>query len=349
MHIFGIHIELIIFAVGITLVLIGIAVGANTINYSIEQEHFRFLRNTVELGDFAVRPLRIDAPHSSQPTRDFMNVLSEVVPMVNDKRLPEVFITPKSSIYNTNDINAYKDKPVRFITNLYTVYLTILVRSEDDTVRPILTLRDAVAQSPRIKIYYADDTIRGILLTVMPKETVREYVQMSYDDVVNRKELEKGAIYVVWTHEHDPNMKRLGERMKYRIVDIDEEIPGILSKYPSLIYRGYDVMSQGSNNVRPIVSSYADKIAVWGIDLGELQTDPRVKKQTKEENAHRIYTLIKTLFRNIEYVRRHIADEYKILFQDFRPDTMIEISLVPYHDGVVRYFHETGVYAYGYQ
>ena len=186
-------------------------------------------------------------------------------------------------------------------------------------------------------------------MTVMPKETVREYVKTSYDDVVNRKELEKGAIYAVWTHEHDPNMKRLGERMKYRIVDIDEEIPGILSKYPSLIYRGYDVMSQGSNNVRPIVSSYADKIAVWGIDLGELQTDPRVKKQTKEENAHRIYTLIKTLFRNIEYVRRHIADEYKILFQDFRPDTMIEISLVPYHDGVVRYFHETGVYAYGYQ
>ena len=332
--------------VGILLVLIGIVISANTRNAYDYEEHFRFLRNTVELSDFATQPLRIDAPNPSLPTQDFLKVLSSVVPMVNDKRLPEVFISPKSFIYNTNNIYAYKDKPVRFITNLYTVYLTIIVRSEDDTIRPIFTLRDAVVQSPRIKIYYADETVRTILNTVMPKETVREYVKTSYEDVVNSKELEKGAIYALWTHEHDPSLKSLGTRIKYRIVDIDQEIAGVIAKYPSVTYKAYDVLSQGSNNVRPIVTTYADKIGIWGIDLGELETDARIKKRTKDANNHRIYTFIKTLFRNIEYIRRHIADEYKVLFQEFRPDTMVEVSLVPYHDGVVRYFHETGVYSY---
>lgn len=328
-------VNLLMFAVGLILLITGAILGATV---QSEAEHFAFLSYTVQLGDLAVEPIRIDTPNPLPPTTDFVNVLSNVVPMVRSKpdAVPEVFIAPKTLVYNTNNLRIYQNTPVRFITNLYTTYLNIIVRADDDTVQPITTLQDALNQSLRLKVVYTDDTLLPIAELMFPRKNVRGYEQYTYTDFLRQKELAKGAIYFLWTHEQDPYLKTLGTRTKLRIVDVDQEVPGILAKYPSLQRKGYDVQTQGATNKRPLVTTYADKVAIWGFD--SLPKNAR--------NNQRIYQFTRTLFQHIEYIRRNVLPEYRNLFLELRPDTMVEIPLVPYHDGVVRYFHEMGAYSY---
>lgn len=275
-----------------------------------------FLSNTIELTDLTLSPIRISLSNATQ--RDFFQSLMRYIPLTVSKP-PQIITAPKSLMINQYQRQSKEN--LRLVTNLYSVYLTVI--SEKDSM--IYTYDDILTKRPEIQIVGGADLV-PLCKTLFPNRQIKQIEQLP-------KILQRDVVYVFWDTEYSPILNRLSVDNKFIIADFPQKHPVydiVQFSYPNLFAAKYSVIDQGSINTKKVVYSLKDTISLW---------------TTSEVQERVIYNFIKTLMEHIEDIRSGIRNKYsRKVFEELRPENMIEIDLVPYHKGVVQYFRELQIY-----
>ena len=291
-----------------------------------KKEHF--IQRTLEFSDMAMDPInvRVTFPFS----KDFFKVLGQYIPLIQRGPDQKIDLTADNLSNITMDYLDKKTTKYRFITTLFPKYLNIITSTEN----PIITYDDMLKDNTINTIYIFDyfnyKTIQKML------EILFETKKFKYIHITNDpKKLKTKAYYCMMTSEPSPTVSELSKFNKYFIIEFPEKHPvysRLKQKFPSIQIEKYDIQYQNASNIKKIIYSIRDNLCLWSFDYV-----PEKK----------IYTLIKTIFENIESIRNGFTEKnIKRVMEYLRPEHMISISVIPIHPGVERYYRELQVYTY---
>ena len=101
-------------------------------------------------------------------------------------------------------------------------------------------------------------------------------------------------------------------------------------KFQSAVSWKYDIRNQKCSNTEKVIFSIKDTICLY----------TRYNK-----NDYRIYKFIETLFKFLLEIRIGIKDPLsKLTLEELRPEKLIEIPIVKYHNEVIKYFKKLNIF-----
>ena len=290
-------------------------------------EHF--LSKTVELTDLTLNPFiyQTTTPFS----KEIFNVLSRHIPIIikNTNRDTVELISDNSCNIIYQFLKTKKTK-YRYITALFPKYLTILTHIDNN----ILTFDEMINNQSIHNIYildYKNPEIIKKILTILLNTDRFNYI---YIDKLPKK-IEKNAYYSLLSSEYNIDIYNLSKSNNFFIIELPERHPNYLEliiEFPHLSMSKYDISFQRGFNKNKIIFSIRDFFCLWSFDYVP---------------DYKVYTLIKTIFENLENIRTGFTSEMdKYIIQYLRPENMIKITIIPNHNGVDQYYRELEIYSH---
>jgi hypothetical protein len=218
----------------------------------------------------------------------------------------------------------------RYVTALFPKYLTILAHIDNN----IVTFDQMLMNQNILNIYIIDhinfETIKKILIVLLNTNRFNYiYIKDAPDKI------EQNAYYCLLSSEYSVEINKLSKNNKFFIVELPETHDNYLQlnvEYPNLSISKYDISFQGGFNIKKVTFSVRDFFCLWSFDY---------------VSDYKIYTLIKTIFENLENIRTGFTSEMdKYIIQYLRPENMIKITVIPIHSGVNQYYRELQIYTY---
>ena len=287
-----------------------------------------FISRTLEFSDMTMNPInvQITTPFSDE----FFHILGKYIPLIqyNKKDTVEIFLD-----YTCNIIyNFLKTQKTdyRYVTAIYPVYLTILISSSNN----IITF-DNMLSNQTIRNIYIFDYMNPQIIEKMIRSLVNSdrfnYIYINkFPNII-----EQDAYYCILSSEYNNDLDTLAKNNKFFIIELPEKHHNYMNfrlNFPSLTISKYDISLQSGINNKKIIFTVKDILCLWSFT---------------QVSEYKIYTLIKTLFRNIENIRNDFTNKNtKYIMEYFRPENMIIIIAVHTHDGVKKYYHELDIYTY---
>jgi hypothetical protein len=301
-----------------------------------------FLINRVMLSNDVMNPLVIGILHAYSIQRELIKVISNYIPLYWYQMKHSLeYLQPER--WNKTDliimfrpiaVNLYltgKLPNLRFITNLYTIYLSICVENDsplngyDDIIN---TINDT-----NLKFYIIDESTEHLLRILFPSKKIK-FIVIHIDDL--RKKMDPYGIYILWTTEYSHTLIQLAKYNKYRIITITPNHPilqKIKKEFPEIRITKYDISLQHASNVERVIYGLNTKMAIYSV--------------RDSPNDVRINTFIRTCFNFLEKIRTEVeSTEAKHTFEELRVENFIEMALVPYHTQVYNYFRELQLITY---
>ena len=309
----------------ITIILITIIILSN---YN-KKEHF--IQRTIQFTDLALNPINVKY-HSfdtQSVSKQFFEIVGNFIPLTYDENKQNEIFTDKKSNILYKYLNG-NNQHYRFITRLYPKYLTIITGYSNS----ILTFNNMMNNNTIRDVYILEHNEHKNVQNMLEILFVNK--KYNYINIYKfPKILNKNAYYVLFSNEYNKDLTDLAIYNNFVIIEFPENhqiYQKLKLTYQSLIITKYDVSLQMSYNLKKITYAITDYLCLWTYDtVSELK----------------VYTFIKTLFSNIETIRiQYKNDNLKFLFQNMRPEKMIVMSVVPLHNGVIKYFHELKIFTY---
>jgi hypothetical protein len=302
--------------------------------YLVNQNKETFLSNTIQLTNLSIKPLRIG--YRSITQNHFLESMKNYIPIekikyntheeiYNDITLDMGFLT------RTLATTKYRENPekIKYIIPLYSVYLTILVIPESKlyTYNDLLKLK-------RINILIVEENLKKVL-SILFKGIDIEFIMIKNKFNINlREKLSETSICVIWTPENSIELNELANyyNNKFLIIKFDERtnIQMLNLEFPTLQIKKYDIRNQKCSNTEKVIFSIKNNICLY----------TRYNK-----NDNRIYKFIETLFKFLLEIRIGIKDPLsKLTLEELRPEKLIEIPIVEYHNEVIKYFKKLNIF-----
>lgn len=291
-----------------------------------KKEHF--IQRTLEFSDMAMDPINVKVTFPF--TKEFYSVLGQYVPLMQKRSNQKIELVADNLSNIIKDYLDTKKTKYRFITSLFPKYLNIITLTENR----IITYNDMLEDNTINTIYIFDYFNYNITKKIL--EILFGTSKFKYIHITNfPKKLQTKAYYCIMTSQPSPTVSDLSKFNNYFIIEFPEKHPiynRLKLTFPSIQIDKYDIQHQNASNIKKIIYSLRDYLCLWSFDYV-----PEKK----------IYTLIKTIFENIESIREGFKDkDIKLVMEYLRPENMISISVIPIHPGVERYYRELEVYTY---
>lgn len=312
-------------------------------NYNV-CEHF--LMNRIMLSNDVIHPLIIGILETYSIQRELVKVLSKYIPLYWYQMKHSLdYLQPKLLdktdmvvMFRPTAVNLYltgKLPNLRFITNLYTIYLSICVETDSPLNKydDILNTINNQNNKNILKFYIIDESTEHLLRILFPFKGLK-FIVIRINDL--HKKMDPNGIYILWTTEYSQPLIQLAKYNKYRIITITPKHPilqGITKEYPAIRITKYDISMQHTSNVERVIYGLNTKMAIYSV--------------RDSPNDVRINTFIRTYFNFIEKMRTEVeSTEAKHTFEELRVENLIEMALVPYHTQVYNYFRELQLITY---
>jgi TRAP-type uncharacterized transport system substrate-binding protein len=223
----------------------------------------------------------------------------------------------------------YKENPesIKYISCIYSIYLNILTIPESGlhTYNDLLRLK-------YIKIFIIEDNLKNVL-TLLLKNIKIEFIKIKNEFNINlQKMIGKNDIFVFWTPENSPEINKLAYYNKYRIITFDQitDIQLLNLEYPTLQLKKYTILNQKSTNIDKVIYTIKNNVCLYS---------------RFNNNNNRIYKFIETLFKFLFEIRIGVKDSLsKATLEELRPEKLIEIPIVSYHNEVIKYFKKLNIF-----
>jgi hypothetical protein len=305
-----------------------------------------FLINRIMLSNDVMNPLVIGILESYSIQREFVKVVSNYIPlywyqMKHSLEYLKPTLSPKTDLvimFRPIAVNLYltgKLPNLRFITNLYTIYLSICVENDsplnryDDIINTITNRTNKNI----LTFYVIDESTEQLLRILFPFNGLR-FILIRINNL--RQKMDPYGVYILWTTEYSQPLIHLAKYNKYKIITITPNHPilqKIKKEFPAIRITKYDISLQHASNVERVIYGLNTKMAIYSV--------------RDSPNDVRINTFIRTCFNYLEKIRMEVeSTEAKHTFEELRVDNLIEIALVPYHTQVYNYFRELQLITY---
>lgn len=304
-----------------------------------------FLINRIMLSNDVIHPLVIGILETYSIQRELVKVLSKYVPLYWYKMKHSLdYLQPK--LFDKTDmvimfrpiaVNLYltgKLPNLRFMTNLYTIYLSICVENDsplngyDDIINTI----NNRTNKNILKFYIIDESTEHILRILFPFKGLK-FTVIHMDEL---HKMDPMGIYILWTTEYSQPLIKLAKYNKYRLIQFAPNHPilqKITKEFPAIRITKYDISLQHASNVERVIYTLNTKMAIYSV--------------RDSPNDVRINTFIRAYFNYIEKMRTEVeSTEAKHTFEELRVENLIEMALVPYHTQVYNYFRELQLITY---
>jgi hypothetical protein len=311
-----------------------------------------FLINRIMLSNDTIHPLVIGILETYSIQRELVKVLSNYIPLYWYTMKHSLDYLQPKLLHKTDMVimfrpiaaNLYitgKLPNLRFITNLYTTYLSICVENDsplngyDDIINTIRNKTNKTNKTNKnILTFYIIDESNKHLLRILFQSVEIKFTLIGPDDL--NKKMDSMGIYILWTTEYSQPLTSLVKYNKYRIIPLTPTHPilqNIIKEYPTMRIAKYDISLQHASNVERVIYTLQTKMAIYSV--------------RDSPNDKRIHTFIRTYFNYIEKIRTEVkSTEAKHTFEELRVENLIEIALVPYHTQVYNYFRELQLITY---
>ena len=321
------------------IVIIIIVSMALIYKYCYSIVHESFLVNRVMLSNDTLNPLVISILETYPVQREFVKVLSKYIPlywyqMKNSLEYLQPELLHKTDLvimFRPIAVNLYltgKLPNIRFITNLYTIYLSICVENDSS-----LNGYEDIINNNILKFYIIDESMEQLLRILFPFKEIK-FIVIHINDLC--KKMDPYGIYILWTTEYSQSLIQLSKYNKYRIITITPNHPilqRITKEYPAIRITKYDISLQHASNLERVIYGLNTKMAIYSV--------------RDSSNDIRINTFIRTCFNFLEKIRIEVeSTEAKHTFEELRVENFIEMALVPYHTQVYNYFKELQLITY---
>jgi hypothetical protein len=221
---------------------------------------------------------------------------------------------------------------LRFITNLYTIYLSICVNN-DSPIKEYDDIIENIKNKKKLNFYIIDESNEN-LLRILFQSTEIKFTLIRANNL--NKKMDPVGIYILWTTEHSQPLISFAKYNKYRIIKLIPNHPilqKITKEYPAIRITKYDISLQHSSNVERVIYTLNTKMAIYSVH--------------DSPDDVRINTFIRTYFNFLEKMRTEVeSPEAKHTFEELRVENLIEMALVPYHTQVYNYFRELQLITY---
>lgn len=304
-----------------------------------------FLINRIMLSNDVIHPLVIGILETYSIQRELVKVLSKYIPLYWHKMKHSLdYLQPK--LLDKTDMvvmfrpiaaNLYltgKLPNLRFITNLYTIYLSICVENDsplngyDDIIN---TINNRINKNT-LKFYIIDESTEHLLRILFPSKEIK-FIVIHMDEL---HKMDPMGIYILWTTEYSQPLINLAKYNKYRLIQLSLDHPilqTITKEFPTMLITKYDISHQHAVNVEKVIYTLNTKMAIYSVH--------------DSPDDMRINTFIRTYFNFIEKMRTEVESaEAKHTFEELRVENLIEMALVPYHTQVYKYFRELQLITY---
>ncbi len=302
--------------------------------------HEPFLINRIMLSNDTLNPLVIAILDTYSIQRELVKVISNYIPLYWYSMKHSLEYLQPELLHKTDLVIMFRPIAVslylsgklpnlRFITNLYTIYLSICVENDSP-----INGYDAILNNKNIlKFYIIDESTEQLLRILFPFKEIK-FIIIRIDDL--RKKMDPYGIYILWTTEYSQPLIQLAKYNKYKIITITPNHPilqKITKEYPTIRITKYDISLQHASNVERVIYGLTTKMTMYSVH--------------DSPNDIRINTFIRTYFNFLEKIRIEVeSTEAKHTFEELRVENLIEMALVPYHTQVYNYFRELQLITY---
>jgi len=295
------------------------------------------------LSNDTLNPLVISILETYPIQREFVKVLSKYIPLYWYQMKHSLEYLQPELLHKTDlvimfrpiAVNLYltgKLPDLRFITNLYTIYLSMCVEN-DSSLNEYEDILTNNTNNNIIKFYIIDESMEQLLRILFPFKQIK-FIVIHINDLC--KKMDPYGIYILWTTEYSQPLIQLSKYNKYRIITIAPNHPilqKITKEYPAIRITKYDISLQQASNVERVIYGLNTKMAIYSV--------------RDSSNDIRINTFIRTCFNFLEKIRTEVeSTEAKHTFEELRVENFIEMALVPYHTQVYNYFKELQLITY---
>jgi hypothetical protein len=301
--------------------------------YYVNQDKETFLSNTIQITNLTIKPLKIGYRNITE--NHLLNSMNNYIPIekvkyetyndiYNDVSLDMGFLT------RTLATTKYRDNPsqINYVCSIYSVYLNLLVIPESKlyTYNDVLKLKN-------IKIFIIEENLKNIL-SILFKGIRIEFIKIKNKFNINVRELiGTNGILAFWTPENSNDLNELANNNnKFLIIKFNEktDIQLLNLEYPTLHIKKYDIRNQKSFNIEKVIYTIKNSVCLY----------------TRNNNSNnRIYKFMETLFTFLFEIRSGVKDPLsKLTFEELRPEKLIEIPIVPYHNEVILYFKKLNIF-----
>jgi len=289
-----------------------------------ENEHF--ISKTIELTDLTLNPIifQLTTPFSL----DLVKVIARHIPITlktNTNRLELIADNSCNLIDNFFKTNRTQ---YRYVTALFPKYLTIITHIDNNIITFDQMLTNRTISNIYILDYINPKIIKKMLMVLLNTNRFN-YIYIDKFPI----KIEMNAFYCVLSSEYNDDLIRLSEQNKFFIIELPERHRNYLQftvEFPNTLISKYDISFQNGFNKNRIIFSFRDFFCLWSFDY---------------VSEHKIYTLTKTIFENIENIRTGFSNEMnKYIMQYLRPENMIKITIIPNHRGVDKYYRELQIH-----
>jgi len=287
-----------------------------------------FFQKTVELTDLAIDPIRFKINENSDKQTNFFNALNLVIPLNKNNKNFEIFI---DNAYNILPEYLNGNSQLRLIVPLYQEYLTIIC----DFANNILTYQDMLADCSKRDFFIVSDNnnqqnltnMLNIIKILFPQKKYSFYYLSKFPTKINQK-----AFYCSFCTEHSDNLITLSKKNNFFIIEFPENHPNYRNlsiNYQNIYISKYDISFHGSNNIKRVIKSFRNSVNLWTYNKV-----PRFK----------IYALIKTLFENLDFIKKNIKNSTIKYVFEITAEKMIILTIVPLHSAVEQYYRELYIF-----
>lgn len=305
--------------------------------------HEPFLTNQIMLSTDTIHPLVIGVLETYSIQRELVKVLSKYIPLYWYQMKHSLDYLQPKLLHKTDlvvmfrpiAVNLYltgKLPNLRFITNLYTVYLSICV-DNDSPLKNYDNIMNNIQNKNKLKFYIVDESNENLLRILFQSNEIK-FTLIQIDDL--NKKMDPRGIYILWTTQRSKPLTSLAKYNKYRIIELIYDHPilqKIKKEYPAIRITKYDISHQHASNVERVIYALNTKMAIYSVH--------------DSPNDMRINTFIRTYFDFLEKMRIEVESlEAKHTFEELRVENLIEMVLVPYHTQVYNYFRELQLITY---
>jgi TRAP-type uncharacterized transport system substrate-binding protein len=295
------------------------------------------------LSNDTLHPLVIGILETYSIQRELVNVLSNYIPLYWYQMTHSLDYLQPKLLHKTDlvvmfrpiAVNLYltgKLPNLRFITNLYTIYLSICVVS-DSPIKEYDDIIDGIKNKNTFRFYIIDESTEHLLRILFHTKDIT-FIVIRTDDL--NKKMDPDGIYILWTTEYSQPLIKLAKYNKYRIIKLTPDHPilqKIKKEYPAIRITKYDISLQHASNVERVIYALNTKMAIYSVH--------------DSPDDMRINTFIRTYFNFLEKLRTEVeSTEAKHTFEELRVENLIEMVLVPYHTQVYDYFRELQLITY---
>lgn len=301
-------------------------------NYVIQDKE-TFLSNTIEITNLTIKPIKIGCRNIIE--NHLLNSMKKYIPIdvvnyetyndiYNDKTLDMGFL-PRSLA-----TTIYRDNPIQinYVCSIYSVYLNLLVIPDSK-----LYTYDDILKLKNIKIFIIEENLKNVL-SILFKGIRIEFIIIKNKFNINLRDMigSKG-ILAFWTPENSNEINELANNNnKFLIIKLNEktDIQLLSLNYPTLQIKKYDIRNQKSFNIEKVIYTIKNTICLY---------------TRNNFSNNRIYKFIETLFTFLFEIRIGVKDPLsKLTLEELRPEKLIEIPIVPYHNEVTVYFKKLNIF-----